>query len=555
MATQRILVLAGLTVFLSLSVQVLPALLGSAASLACGGFFCSSLNLVPIEQNAERILFEINRDGKAEGTVTITVEISYTGQPEDFSWVLPLSDLVGSLDVAPAQALQLLDDSTAPRIVPPPTRCTQPFPAPFGAAAPNSLRVADGAAGGGGVLVDDLERVGPYEPQLVSSEDASALITWLNDNDYLITEEMEPAVADYVADGMKFLAMKLAPDANVGDIAPIRVTYPGDEPMVPLVLTSVGAEPEMGVLVFVAGDSRYESANYANLEIATDLVQADPRSGVSNYYPLLSWQIDQSGGEAMVTEFMDSSGTVSSTAEANWSWNSDFEDSLNFLSELAERQTFITRMYSRISAWEMNSDPAFEEQGGTSVSNVHDLSDRPEVETCWRPDPPLACGALYCGVGAECARTSEGDGCVCPEGTAARVINDPRVQASFASTTVFCQDTTFDLMSSLADLNLPGAGVDPCADFSCGDDGLCTSINGFPACVCADGFAALLDGDAAMTCAPVEESYGPERLLWSTAREGCGCSSSSASQAPSGWLVLALCLLPVALCRRRSWRP
>ncbi len=554
MATHRILVLAGLTVSLSLSVQVLPALLGAAPSLACGGFFCSSINLVPVEQNAERILFEINRDGKSEGTVTVTVEISYTGRPEDFSWVLPLSDLVGALDVAPPQALQLLDDSTAPRIVPPPTRCTEPFPPLFGGAAPNMLRTADGAAGGGGVLVDELERVGPYEPQLVSSEDAGALITWLNDNDYLITAEMEPAVADYVAAGMKFLAMKLAPDAEVGDIAPIRVTYPGDEPMVPLVLTSVGAEPEMGVLVFVAGDSRYESANYANLEIATDLVQADPNTGVSNYYPLLSWQVDNSGGEAMVTEFMDSVGTVSSTADANWSWNPDFAESRGFVCELGDRQTMITPIKTTLSAWEMNSDPVFEEQDGVQVSNVHDLSDRPAVETCWRPDPPVACGALYCGVGAECARTAEGDACVCPEGTAARVITDPRVQASFVSTTVFCQDTTFDLMSSLADLNLSGAGLDPCANFSCGDNGECAAINGFPACTCADGFAAVPDGGNGMTCASVQQTYGPEQLLWDTAT-GCSCSSTASSAAPSSWLALACSLLPALFRRRRSRAP
>ena len=51
MATQRILALVVLTVFLSLAVQVLPALFGSAPSLACGGFFCSSINLVPVEQS------------------------------------------------------------------------------------------------------------------------------------------------------------------------------------------------------------------------------------------------------------------------------------------------------------------------------------------------------------------------------------------------------------------------------------------------------------------------------------------------------------------------
>jgi len=548
MKLERLLLRTIFAAFLTVVIQVLPPLFSSAQALACGGFFCSSLNLVPIEQNAERILFEVNKSGKSEGTVTVTVDISYTGSPGDFSWVLPVSDLVGELSVAPPQALLLLEDATAPSIIPPPTRCTEAFPSPFGGSL-TSFR-SDSALDNG-VVVDDLEQVGPYAPQLVSSEDAGALIAWLNDNDYLITVEMEPAVADYVADGMKFLAMKLAPGAGVADIAPIQVTYPGDEPMVPLVLTSVGAEPEMGVLVFIAAESRYESANYANLQIDTDLVQVNPRNGMDNYYPLLSWQIDQRGGEAMVTEFVDSSDSVSTTASNNWSWNEDFAESLAFLAELSERQPFITRMYTRVSAWEMNSDPAFEEQGGALVSRVHDLSDRAEVEVCRGEVDAVACGSMYCGVGAECATTEAGDACACPPGTAARVVSAPRLQTSFASTTVFCQDTTFDLMASLAEMAGTGSGVDPCSSFTCGSDGQCLALNGFATCLCDDGFAAVPDGASGMTCAAVMKTYGPEQLLWNTS-SGCGCSS--AGSAPSlNWLVtLSLFLLPLVARRRRS---
>jgi len=548
MKLQQTAVLAGLTLASSLLVQGLPLLCGSAQALACGGFFCSSINLVPIEQNAERILFEVNTEGKLAGTVTATVEISYTGQPEGFSWVLPVSDLVGQLGVAPPQALLLLDDATAPRILPPPTRCTSPFPPAFFGGG--DLALMGRAAADGGVMVEDLEQVGPYEPQLVSSEDAGALIAWLNDNEYLITPEMEPAVAEYVAAGMKFLAMKLAPDSGVADIAPIQVTYPGDEPMVPLVLTSVGAEPEMGVLVLIAGESRFESANYTNLEIDTAMVQADPSSGESNYYPLVSWQIDESGGQAMITEFVDSSRTVSDTAQNNWSWNTDFADSLAFVAELSERQTFVTRMYTRVSAWEMNSDPAFQEQGGTLLSNVHDLSDRPAVETCMGAPDRVPCGSMYCGADAQCATTSAGDACLCPAGTVARVVNEPQLQSSFASNTVFCQDTTFDLMASVVDMALSGVGVDPCANFSCGDRGQCTALNGFATCLCEDDFAAVPDGGAGMTCEAVVSTYAPEQLLWN-ATTGCSCSSVGSAAPLSSWLVLGLALVPAAVRRRR----
>ncbi len=550
MSLVRALVL--LTILLTLIVQGLPLLLDGGNAQACGGFFCSAINLVPIEQNAERVLFEVNGEGKLAGTVTVTVEISYTGNPSDFSWVLPVNDLVGDLAVAPPQALQLLDDVTSPRIIPPPTRCTQPLPLPFagGVGESVSLRSSDAMAPGD-VLVENLEQVGPYEPQLVSSDDATSLITWLNDNDYLITPEMEPAVADYVSDGMKFLAMKLAPDSVVSDVAPIQVTYPGDEPMVPLVLTSVAAEPEMGVVVFVAAGSRYESANYANLEVDSELVQAHPTSGESNYYPLVSWQIDNAGGEAMVTEFMDSTQVVFDNVMNTWSWNDNFAESLDFIGELRSRQPFVTRMYSRVSAWEMNNDPAFVEQGGGLVSNVHDLSTRDPVEICWGEEPRTPCGSMYCGEGAECASTELGDACLCPEGSTARVITDPRVQASFVSNTVFCQDATYDLMSSVADMGLSGSGADPCANFDCGPDGQCLALNGFPTCQCDSGFAAVPDGGSGMECSEVSKRYGPEQLLWDSVA-GCGCSSSISRVGGSSWLLVLVAFLPALRRRRRD---
>ena len=49
----------------------------------------------------------------------------------------------------------------------------------------------------------------------LAQRDAAALIEWLNDNEYLITSEMEPLIEEYVADGMHFLAMKLTAEAEV----------------------------------------------------------------------------------------------------------------------------------------------------------------------------------------------------------------------------------------------------------------------------------------------------------------------------------------------------
>jgi len=343
------------------------ALLGPGAAQACGMFNCSATAAVlqPIEQNAERILFELNDDG----TVTAIVEIAYTGDPQDFSWVVPVPE-APELDVVPPSTLLLLDDATAPVLTSQPTRCRERG---YGCSVAGSsgvlLGCADSAIYGGergladydgGVEVITYPQVGPYLSEYVSADDPAALITWLNENGYLLTEEMEPFVATYVAQGMGFLAMKLAGDTDTSSVAPISMRYPAENPSIPLVLTSVSAEPDMGVMVFVAGSQRYQSANWSNILVDPQDVQAQPWTGGTNYYPLVSYLVDKVGGRAFVTEYSGDLDTTSSIASTRWSGAGSYSTELDWLAGLNSRHTTLTRMYTRISGWEMSSDPIFE---------------------------------------------------------------------------------------------------------------------------------------------------------------------------------------------------
>ncbi|MEE2829770.1 MAG: DUF2330 domain-containing protein [Myxococcota bacterium] len=525
------------------------------AAQACGGFFCSAVQLQPVEQNAERILFEINPDN----TVTAIVEISYVGDPADFSWVVPVG-VSGSdeltLDVeVPSDVIGLLDDATAPSIIPPQTKCSE-LPAPRAPFAFNDSAMM-GAESDGMVDVEELPVVGPYAPQLVSSDDPEALVDWLNENDFLITAEMEPFVADYVSQGKKFLAMKLTPGSEVADVAPISITYPGDTPSIPIVLTSVAAEPEMGVMALIAADSRYEASNFVNLEVATDDVSMNPRTGMNNYYPLISWKADQAGGSAAFTEFVDGSDFAATRAINQWSGAIDFntgeplyEDSLAWIEEFRGRHTTLSRLYTRLSGWEMVIDPSFSPSDQGSVSGVHDLSDRPAVEVCGPAaveDAP--CGDMYCGDGALCATTDTGvDGCLCPEGTVARLIQEPNAVSNFLQTTVTCQLESHDMMASLADLDLPFGAGDPCAEATCGENGSCVALNGFATCDCDEGFAAI-PGDASPICVEARQAFSPDALVWTPSCAGC---SSADDEGAGGMSVLLLVGLALLGQRRRS---
>lgn len=521
---------------------------------ACGGLFCSSQSPTPVDQNAERILFRVHEDG----TVTAVVEVSYSGDPRDFSWIIPVPD-TPVVDVVPAGALRVLDQATAPQFTPPPTTCANRGGVgfPLGVACDEALVVTapqDAARGGDGVDVTNLPRVGPYDDiVVVDSADDAALINWLNQHDYVVTPAMAPIIQQYVDEGSKFLALRLAADAGVADIQPISFTCPPgvDGARIPLRLTAVSAEPEMGVLVFVAGPSRFQPASYRALDVDTDLIQLSSASGQVNYFPLLSWLIDEEGGKAFVTEYANDANDASSQVS-----NASFigtQDDLGYLSGVFDEHAYVTRLYTRISGWEMDEDPIFLPAAGPDVARVHDLSGRPAEEVCATAGARIPCGDTYCGLDAMCASTEAGtDGCVCPEGTVARQVNAP------GGPTVFCQEKAFEMLSAVDGLG------DPCLEATCGPNGTCQAVNGFPACACDEGFAAVIDGAVGgsfqVRCAPQLVTYPPEQLLWTgrpaaddVASSESGCASAPAQRAGGFFGFLGL-LFGAALGLRRALR-
>ena len=486
-------------------------LLAPAHALACGGFFCNQATLEAIDQKKERILFTVNGDD----TVTTVVEVSYEGESTGFSWVVPVSD-VPTLDVVAPSTLRLLDMATSPTIIPPSIEYPEQDNEDWWGDDDDDDDLAsddDDAADDDPVDVVDLPVVGPFDPEVVSSNDAGALIEWLNDNGYLITPEMEPFIAEYVASGTKFLCMKLAPDAGVEDIAPISMTYPGTQPMIPLRLTAVGAEPDMQVLVFIAGEARYEPANVPAIPMPDSELRADPRNGDNNYFPLLSYKIDLAGGQGFATQYANGSADLASRANNSWLNTSDEAEARLFVSELASEYAYVTRMLTRVNAEEMSVDPMFAPMASsTPVSGVHDLRGQPPVWHDITEVPPTPCNDLYCGEGGLCAVDDAGnEGCACAPGFLARLADQPRLSSGGSTARdVTCVDGLFNLMPSVA-----GEGTNPCDDFICGVGGSCVPLNGSATCDCADGGVAIAGPMGQMTCAEAVAAYEPaDALAW-----------------------------------------
>jgi hypothetical protein len=511
---------------------------------ACGGLFCSQISPTPVDQASERIIFQVNEDL----SVTATVEIRYEGNPQDFSWIVPVSGTPDFVTVAEKDELQLFDLATAPRFIPPTVNGCGGGGGGFGCFASDFGSAVIDAAERDGVTVTEYPSVGPFDDiVVVEGGDPQALLNFLRTNDYQVTEGMEPFISDYTVEGYKFLATRLRADADVQDMVPIRFHCPQPNPEIPLRLTAIAAEPQMGFLVFVIAPRRYAPLNYAEVGIDVADIRLDQFNN-NNYFALVSKRIDEAGGRGFVVESALTSADVLANMNGNVFLGTDTEQAgrESVTAMLADPTQIVTRFYGRMDGDEMIADPIFAPHPNENAPLTDGTLDlRTQVyDNCQAPTMPV-CGALYCGDGDACAGSDLGDGCVCRNGHVARTINAPD-----GSITVACSSLIIDLH---------GGGTDACSGAQCGL-GRCVPVNDRPACVCDEGAVAVVDRDL-VTCvertSPIFES---DQILWPTVDlelGGGGCTSAVGAKNVGGAVSLALLFgssVALRLKRRRRHR-
>ncbi|MEZ4465820.1 MAG: DUF2330 domain-containing protein, partial [bacterium] len=234
-----------------------------AAALACGGLFCNTTQ--PVNQSAERILFA--RDGQ---TMNMHVRISYQGPPTEFGWLLPVPPDVQT-ELSSEQLFAALDQQAGPifnLVRQLGDTCLQPDFAAGGQAGggpPNAVDDEDG--GGRGVQVLSREAIGPYDRVILEAENVGVLRDWLDSEGFAIPAEVDATLTPYIEMGAVFVAVRLLPGADSGDIAPLHLRFTSDTPAIPLIPTRVAANPDMGVIVHVLDDNRAIPKNYAHIQI------------------------------------------------------------------------------------------------------------------------------------------------------------------------------------------------------------------------------------------------------------------------------------------------
>lgn len=295
-------------------------LLVASSGFACGGLFCA--NNAQVNQAAERIVFAQNDNQ----TVTAVIEIVYDGEAHSFAWLLPVPKGEIEFGVSSKQVLDGLQQASNPSYqlsaVGAPG-CPEPAPPP----APTA-----GMSGGAldseptAVEVIDSGKAGPYDwEQLVVDEQVQnpgeVVIEWLENNGYDVNAFDVATLQPYLLAGMSLVAVRLNTESDTGTIRPVLVTYQGTKPSIPIIPTSIAANDDMGVLVWVLGPHRAVPTNYFSLEINEAMINwFNPGP---TYNDVITAAADAAGGQGFVTEqsgpaedFIDV--VYPSTAQERW---------------------------------------------------------------------------------------------------------------------------------------------------------------------------------------------------------------------------------------------
>lgn len=296
-------------------------LIGAPRASACGGFFCDRGQTVPDafgnpppSQSGEDIVYGIESDG----SLTMTVRIFYQGAAPEFAWILPVP-VVPTISLGTDALFTTLDSNTRPFFYVGDQRiegtcaadpvCIYPdagfryYDAAFAASD------AGAAHDGGGVVVEMMSTLGPYETVVLTATSGAEVQSWLSMHGYLIPTEATPLLDAYAMTGSHFVALRLRGDATIDQIQPVTLTMAATSPCLPIRLTALATQPDLPITAYFLGDARAVSSNYSMLDL--DYADLGLYQGSTSYASYVTRATDAAGGHAFATDYAGTTPTAS----------------------------------------------------------------------------------------------------------------------------------------------------------------------------------------------------------------------------------------------------
>jgi hypothetical protein len=167
-----------------------------------------------------------------------------------------------------------------------------------------------------GVTIEAQFKVGEYEVVILSARDSLGLDTWLRQEKYQIPPGAEPLLRPYVQGGSKFFVAKVDVkkvrfEKGMAQLSPLRFHYDSETFALPVRLGLVNSAGTQDLIVHILGrGQRYESANYPNVAIPTNLdVKDKVRTDFGAFYAALFDRTLARQPRAVITEYAWDAGS------------------------------------------------------------------------------------------------------------------------------------------------------------------------------------------------------------------------------------------------------
>jgi hypothetical protein len=285
---------------------------------ACGCFAPPDPS-VPIVQAGEQIVFAMSN-----GHVTAHIQIQYQGKADDFGWLLPLPS-VPTMKLGVDELFVQLISATQPKYRLNQVTGDQCTFGKSGLRGPLAQNAAGGDTSAPSPLVLQAS-IGPYNYAVLKADSMDAMFQWLTNNHYFIPTGTADVVGPYIHPGGYFLALQLKKGNDVGDLQPVVVDYDSDLPMIPIILSSVAANPNMGIQVWMLGDARAIPRNYRHTIINEEHI--DWINAGQNYNDVIINAVAEANGKhSFVTEFAGPTDSMKNVLDRQGRFGnrSDFE--------------------------------------------------------------------------------------------------------------------------------------------------------------------------------------------------------------------------------------
>ncbi len=282
---------------LTLAAAVSPA----RTAAACGG--CFAPQDPPTVVSGHRMVMSVSPTQSV-----LWDQIQYSGEPEEFAWVLPVKP-GARVEASTAAFFEALEAASAVRVVPPMLDCGSSTGG-IGCGSSDTLSLGaldedSGQAPAEPVEVVHQGTVGPYETVTLSTQTPGALNAWLDGHGYAVTPASQPVIDAYVTEGFDFIALRLLPGKGVQQMTPVRVVSPGGGLTLPLRMVAIGTGAETPIVLYVVGEGRYRADGLTEVALDRGLLSWDFRDSTTNYEQLRAFALSKDEGRSFLTAFAE----------------------------------------------------------------------------------------------------------------------------------------------------------------------------------------------------------------------------------------------------------